>query len=261
MGKAPILGTCHLCGSYTKLSFEHVPPKAAFNNRPVKRIIGDVLLRGRAALEDMENMKGRTQQLGAGDYTLCERCNNDTGAWYGNAFAEWTWQGARILSLTEGQPSLYYNFQIFPLRVIKQVLCMFFSANGEKFREAQPELVRLILNREGHYLKPGIRIFTFFNPAPVIRQTGVVGQMNVYTGRRTVMSEITFPPLGYLMTFNSEPPDERLIDISFFAEYRYNDWKEITLRIPALPVYTYLPGDYRPREAFQKFPSREERNE
>ena len=203
-------------------------------------------------------MKGRVQQSGAGDYTLCERCNNDTGAWYGNAFADWTWQGARILSLAEGQPSLYYNFQIFPLCVIKQVLCMFFSTNGEKFRGAQPELVRLILNREERCLKPGIRIFTFFNSSPVTRQTGVVGQANVFTGKVTIMSEIAFPPLGYLMTFNSEPPKEQLVDISFFAGYRYSDWKEISLRIPALPVYTYLPGDYRPREAFRKFPSGEE---
>ena len=30
-----VVGICHLCGENTKLSFEHVPPKAAFNSRPV----------------------------------------------------------------------------------------------------------------------------------------------------------------------------------------------------------------------------------
>jgi hypothetical protein len=34
MAKAPD-GLCHICGKYGKLSFEHSPPEAAFNNRPL----------------------------------------------------------------------------------------------------------------------------------------------------------------------------------------------------------------------------------
>ena len=40
-----------------------------------------------------------------------------------------------ILHWTRGKPSLYYTFHIFPLRIIKQIVCMFFNANGEGFRE------------------------------------------------------------------------------------------------------------------------------
>ena len=28
-------GNCHLCGEFKELSFEHIPPKAAFNDRPI----------------------------------------------------------------------------------------------------------------------------------------------------------------------------------------------------------------------------------
>jgi hypothetical protein len=28
-------GNCHLCGKYKELSFEHIQPKAAFNDRPI----------------------------------------------------------------------------------------------------------------------------------------------------------------------------------------------------------------------------------
>jgi hypothetical protein len=62
------------------------------------------------------------------------------------------------------------------------------------------------------------------------------------------MSEIAFPPLGYLMTIESIPPDNRLIDISFMARFHYHDWKHIALRLPVLPIYTFIPGDYRDRE-------------
>ena len=35
MSHQPIIGPCHLCGVTKVLSFEHVPPRAAFNDRKV----------------------------------------------------------------------------------------------------------------------------------------------------------------------------------------------------------------------------------
>jgi hypothetical protein len=59
------------------------------------------------------------------------------------------------------------------------------------------------------------------------------------------MSEFAFVPFGYLMTFNSEPPDQRLCDITAFNQFSYDDWQEIHIRLAILPIYTYYPGDYR----------------
>jgi hypothetical protein len=123
MAKAPD-GLCHICGKYGKLSFEHSPPEAAFNHRPlvyaaIKKLIGT---------SNLDNPKGRTQQRGAGAYTLCERCNNLTGHWYGGAFVEMAYQGMQILQRAGKAPTLYYPFHIFPLRIIKHVICMFMNA-------------------------------------------------------------------------------------------------------------------------------------
>ncbi len=38
MAKKRREGTCHICGCYGPLSFEHIPPHAAFNDRPVIRV-------------------------------------------------------------------------------------------------------------------------------------------------------------------------------------------------------------------------------
>ena len=38
MARKPLIGTCHICGANGKLSFEHVPPKRAFNNKQVIRV-------------------------------------------------------------------------------------------------------------------------------------------------------------------------------------------------------------------------------
>jgi len=145
------IGRCCICGVEGKLSFEHVPPRSAFNKHPilefdVKKLIGNW----------EAEIKGKIQQLGAGSYTLCEKCNTTTGAWYGPAYAEWAHQAFRLLSLTRGAPTLCYQFRIFPLRVLKQIICIFFSANGPGFGEVHPDLVKFVLNREDRDLKPEI---------------------------------------------------------------------------------------------------------
>jgi len=237
-----IIGTCHLCGNHTKLSYEHVPPEAAFNDRPIVQASIERLIKKE---EDLNDITGKTFQRGAGGYTLCERCNSLTGSWYAPAFIEWTYQVARVLLNAKGEPSLYYLYRIFPLRVMKQIICMFFSTNGEKFREAQPNLARFVLNKESKFLDPHIRIYCFYSPSGRSRHSGVAGVLNFQTHTQKILSEIVFPPMGYVMSLNRIKPDERLFDMTFFSEYHYNDWKELGLRLPSLPIYTYLPGDYR----------------
>src|SRR4051794_12882008 len=97
-------GPCHLCGTIDRLSFEHVPPRAAFNNRPV--IEGTTL---ESINRDLDaRPRGRINQRGAGAYTLCEPCNNNTGDWYADDFAAWCHQGADVLILSDFKPELIY---------------------------------------------------------------------------------------------------------------------------------------------------------
>jgi hypothetical protein len=63
------------------------------------------------------------------------------------------------------------------------------------------------------------------------------------------VSEITFPPFGFLMAIDCVWPDQRLGDISEFANFDYNDWVcGLTMRLPIMPIYTAYPGDYRSRD-------------
>jgi hypothetical protein len=125
---------------------------------------------------------------------------------------------------------------------------MFFSTNGPKFHEAHPDLVKFVLDKEAKNIRPEIRIYTYYNLGSASRQSGVAGLVKVDQNRYHIFSEIAFFPLGYVMTLESEVPDNRPVDISFFANYSYNDFKEFSLRLPVLPIYTYLPGDYRTSE-------------
>ena len=271
MARKKVFNNCRICGTHTQLTFEHVPPRAAFNDCPVvgKHII-DLINKDPDCYFDS---KGHKSQRGAGAYTLCKKCNNNTGTWYGTAFAKFAHQSLDILKHTRGLPSLYYPFRIYPLRVIKQIITMFFSVNSDLFRLNHPDLVKFVLNKHERYLSPGIRILVYFNLSPHARFAGGTSistteidpnevsietmddALNQYRrdyAKSLYSSEIAFPPLGYVLSFGLESLDSKLADISFLAKYRYDDWTSIHLKLPVFPVNTWYPGDYRSKEQLRR---------
>lgn len=238
-------GICHICGNVGELSFEHVPPRAAFNDRRVITVNFEEAIK----LGPEEMPQGPVQQRGAGAYTLCPSCNNRMGSWYGLRFVAWCYQAMALLSRCDGNPSLVYLHYLFPLAILKQIVTMFFSVNSAAFRSVHPELVRVVLNREAKYLPPQYRFFVYYNTTGRMRFNGLSATVNLFAdGRITLLSEITYPPVGDLMTLDSDPPDHRLFEITHFARDGYHELQVMDLRLPVLPTYTSYPGDYRTTE-------------
>ncbi len=238
--RRPIEGYCAICGTYGQLTFEHVPPEKAFNDKPVVMLADEEAMR----LAPDERAKGPLQRRGMGEYTLCGRCNNKTGHWYGGAFVDWCIQGMDILRRAGGQPTLIYPHHIYPLRVFKQIITMFFSANHENLRR-HGELVRFVLDKERRYLAPTYRVFVYYNNVGRARFSKFSGVLDIEKGTSVLMSEITFPPFGYVLTLESPPPDPRLIEITHFARSDYDTRLSLPLRLPVLPTHVWVPGDYR----------------
>lgn len=240
-----IKGICHICGNFGDLSFEHVPPRAAFNDKRVVKVTFEQAI----SLGPDETVKGPIQQGGMGKHTLCAKCNNLTGHWYGCRFVDWCYQAMGILIRSNGKPSLINLNYLSPLAILKQIVTMFFSVNADTFGKVSPELVKFILNREAKDLPPKYRFFVYYNTTGTFRFAGMVAKLDLFSSRKiTLMSEITYPPLGYLITIDSEPPDNRLFEITHFSTYDYNEFKVMTLKLPVLPTHLVYPGDYRTKK-------------
>jgi len=241
-------GICRLCGTHGKLSFEHVPPASAFNNRPILRSTFEEML----AKANLDKLDGQQQQRGAGAYTLCNKCNNDTGRWYVPAFADWARQAMEIVLAARGRPSLEFPFNLFPLRVLKQVICMFFSVNGTYFHKAHPDLVRFVLNKESREFPDYVHVYAFYTLTNRFRSAGVTGVVKGFGSGKSAIhtfSEVTFPPFGFVLTVHSDPPEKEFCDISSFSQFDSNAWRcGVMMRLPLMPIYTHFPGDYRTRE-------------
>jgi hypothetical protein len=102
-----VIGECCICGYIGELTFEHVPPRAAYNDRRVFEAKMESLLGGEW-IPGTAVTTGRYLQRGAGRHSLCGKCNNDTGAWYGTPYVDFARQALAILFRSKGELSLAY---------------------------------------------------------------------------------------------------------------------------------------------------------
>ena len=242
------IGTCHLCGYYGELSFEHTPNRKAFND---KRVV-TLSLKEAISLGPNAIPKGRVQQKGSGAYVLCERCNHLTGHWYGSQFVRWCYDAMSVLINADRKPTLYYPFLLYPLPVIKQIITMFFSANGDRLGACNPELKKFVLHKNEKYLPPKYRFFISYN---VSRKAGLFplsAKVNIVKHKHQLFTEIAYPPFIYIMTVDSDSIDQRLEEITYFTRFNYNELAIVNLRIPILPVENWIPGDFRTKDEMQQ---------
>jgi hypothetical protein len=70
-----------------------------------------------------------------------------------------------LLYRSNGKMSLACPYGMLPLRVIKQIAVMFFSACGPEFGKAHPDLVRFVLNKHLRLLPKNIFIWAYLQRA------------------------------------------------------------------------------------------------
>jgi hypothetical protein len=244
MQKQKYWGKCAICGIEGPLTKEHVPPQKAFNDKSFISV-------PQKAVENLrydQKPRAKPIQGGVHYYSICQRCNNSTGSWYGESYVTWAYEAYRIGQASNFKPTLLHLHLNFPLRIIKQVVTMFFSVN-QHLSKQHPELVKFVLNKEEKYLPNRIQIYAYYNFEGNLRYNSVT----VAGPSMSVFSEIAFPPLGFVICYdNSPPPDDRMYNISFFAESGYNEFREVTLHMPALPTHLQVAGTYLTKKEIEE---------
>lgn len=224
-------GVCCICGKDTKLTFEHIPPRAAFNHFGLKLYdYLDFILR--------DNTRYKQTQKGAGKYSLCSSCNNQTGEWYGSAYAEFARQGMHYYKM-KTQGLVYVPYTIYPLRVLKQIVSCFASVNGPLWCQQHPQIREFLLNPYERRFVSDIDIRMYMQTQSRIKFDGILGQMNPFTGERFFGSEWAYPPFSYICVCDIEYTSYRVLNELFsvksFLKYGYDDRATLYLKIPRKP--------------------------
>jgi hypothetical protein len=230
-------GTCAVCGQVGKLSFEHVPPQSAFNNKPI-------YMYNELNFDERAKEMGRRKKSnkGFGSYTLCEPCNNNTGNWYAKDFGSFAQQGMDAVKSSDSR-AIQHIYTIKPLNVFKQIMTMFMSADKSGHLRSKQALVDFILNRTSNEFPEEFKIHIYSNASPVKR---MLGYCVVYDPRLGVQkwSEINFQPFGYFLTENSKPASEFMVDITPWSELPYGHSVNVKMITAYLKVSTPIIGMY-----------------
>jgi hypothetical protein len=238
MGKPKPIGQCHLCGENGPLTDEHVPPEAAFNDRKVvmTQMFYDEGGKGRR----------RQHQRGYKQPVLCVKCNNNTGAWYGDEYARFAvYCAERATPRARGLHVGVDLSSIRPLRVIKQALVMLCASSTPGIAEKTPQIRRLALDRHATGRPGTLRLLCYLvaNPGGG-RSTGVTGIGNL-GGSYHVVAEFAWWPVGWVLAMSPEPLPQ-LCDLTHWSTlYSYDDRSSITIPIPCLSIASPVPLDYR----------------
>lgn len=232
-------GNCHLCGEYKELSFEHIPPKAAFNDRPI-------LIQKHEHLFDKKSYvygKSIRSNNGSGAYCFCENCNKSTGGWYARDFSEFVAQAYNHFDKTERISNtnlIEFNFK--PLNVLKQILTMFLAIEHTGILKNDKELVNFILEKDNNILPDKYQIYLYNTISKHKRLYGI--QWNNFNGRMNTHSEITFNPFGYFLTVNSLPPINTMTNITDFKKFQFNETKKYIIPLFYLKTNSMFLGNY-----------------
>lgn len=252
------IGKCALCGKIEELTFEHIPPKAAFNSQPVKSVsihdkIGDI----KKLPWETDGLQFLNLQKGMGGWTLCAECNNKTGAWYGAEYAAVANVIYRALSEYKTfddsrKNDLLVLTGVHPLRFIKQVISLFCSVNDPNDPRFD-ELREFVLDKE----KQGIdgkkyKLCMYFTDSHLRKACGDMGIGRVFSDGTVdfvFVSEIAAVPLGFVLYLE---PQENYpysgIDITNYAELGYDEICELKIPFIVHEVNTVFPEDYRTKE-------------
>lgn len=250
MSKNKHFGICHICGKYEKLSYEHIPPYAAFNNSKRKLSSFDTMLNDNTENRkpwDIEGLKYKQFQNGIGFYTLCENCNSFTGSKYGTIYSNFVRSiGIEISKIAKENRNCVLTFHIASLNLLaifKQVLSMFCSLNTEQFGIAFKDF--LLDENCNDFPYDNYKIYMYLHAGKADRFIPFQSNINTKTGAVTVFSEISTFPVGFILYSMTDTTEFYGYDITSFSQCNYNFEYCMDIPIPFLECNTPFGLDFR----------------
>jgi len=252
-------GKCKICGEFLELTKEHIPPKSALNKGKIKLLNPSEttrLLTRNKLPWDQSELKYTISQNGMHLKTLCKKCNNQTGQYYGNSYKDFVLSLAQIIQEKKitagvGIKIKYNRFNHLP--VFKQIVSMFASLSNITSRHSVVK--DFLLNPEANDF-PNQDIHIFMN-IYLKGQDGLFGPFASGINGSTLLTyQIKKYPLIFTMVYDYEKSKhigfDFGYDITHFHEYLYNDLKPQEFKLSPIESYTFIPTETRTKEQILK---------
>ena len=258
MSNEKVEGKCRICGNIGKLSYEHLPPRGAYNSERTKMYQGNELIKQIASDAfpwDVSGIKGEIQQRGSGGYFICESCNNFTGLYYVKSFISFSKIGVEEIVKQKpiGKDFIEIEFKdVYPLNFLKEIVAMFLVSNNPEFSGKNKLLRDFVLEKENKTIPDSIRISMYANFGIVLKKVGVTGILYTDTKIQRLVSEIVTIPFGFVLEKYPKENKEGLLEMDNFLKYNFNEKVNLKLKIPIKQSNTAYPLDFRSKDEIMK---------
>ena len=247
-----LMSKCHICRKIEELTNEHVPPRSAFNSqRSILYGSKEVLnvITSDSFPWDFSSQKGTQKQSGIGFKKLCATCNNNTGSWYGPGFVDFIIQGIKAVISNQTKNRINIKFKdIYPLKIMKQIVCMFLAINRPELAERNIGLREFALDKQKKGLPDKYKFYIYgfkgklikyVGLGSIIKNTKILSRDNI-----RFVSEIAAMSSGYVMEIDPKKED-LLVDITHFSDYKFSQKIDLDIELPLLECNSVYPLDYR----------------
>lgn len=252
MGKQRPRGICRICGRESKLTFEHVPPKATYNKSAVKYVsVMDLIQADEVMPWELDKVPGSISQRGRGGYWLCEECNNNLGDWYARPYKRFI--DALMFVRQDIADDSYKSVEletkdIQPLAIYKQIISMFCDINANLSK--QDGIREFLLDTESQEIDTEkYKLCIYLQKAGIEKIAPISAKITLGEHEPVLLSEISSIPIGMILYIDLpdgvKPP---ATDISSFVSCKYSDIRNVTMTLNIYENNTWIPEDFRSKD-------------
>lgn len=241
------IGICKICKEEKVLSYEHFPPRSAFNkNTRFFTIPSNEYFQKFTDYLNGVKPKYKINQGGLGDFCLCKDCNNFLGTNYVNDYINFAKICYSIIDKNKSFQSvkmIITKNDVNLKRFLKQVTAIFICNNDFWFTKEYHELLKFVENKESYELPDKYRFYLYLNNEGQIKN-GFWSIDNV----NGEICEFVFPPFGIVLNINNKNKITNIFEITNFKYYDEEYDYEYEIILNKYPTYTPIPLDFRNKD-------------
>jgi hypothetical protein len=244
---------CFICRKQPTDSREHLPAKAAGNLGAVEVFYLD----SSSSPDSAAEYRTRVFDDGFWVRRFCETCNNLLGRRYVPAYKE-------LIKATEGASGirdaggrLFISLPAaYPSRILKQMFAMFLAALPKLPDPAWKPLQDFVRLRDSVLPPSAPEVYLYHNSSSYGRIVPSCGFIEFTSHETLHVSEISWPPLGIVFSFQESERFQRMEKVSAWGGLAFSERRALRLALPSLEVSTPFPLVYGDRDSAER-----ERNE
>lgn len=253
-------GKCRICGKETVLTYEHVPPKRAYNSNTVVEYSLNQMISLIADNErmpwDYSGIKGKYNQKGGGGYYLCRDCNNNTGSWYMDEYVIFANTLGSMIQKEKFKDRSVYDFTLFnlsPLKIFKAVITLMCDTNQNCLGDDR--LRAFVLDKDSNdFDSDKYQVYAYLVTPNSTRITGYSVEALLHSSEFVGFSEVAHYPIGFTM-YVDKPNDFQPfgVNITSLVNHKYDEKCSISfLGMPYIQLNSLLPIDFRTKDEILK---------